>query len=1017
MHRKIFYFLLFLALCPVLINAGTKGRIKGKVVDLQTGEALIGANVVIVGSSAGANTDMNGEYLIQNLDPGVYTLKASYVGYQTITISNVRVNADLTQETNFELPSQDIQVGQVDIVARRPIIQKDNTNAVRITTNEDIQSMPIRGFNNIFALNAGVSVNTDNNGNQEFHVRGGREDETGFYVEGVSVRNPRGGGRAVAISQDAIEEMQVQAGGYTAEFGGANSGIVRTTLRSGGTQFKASVEYITDNVTFKSAKDAYDGKKTPFGTYWWGYDETSASISGPLFDQRFKFFFNVNYQFNRDIPGTDMPGVNLGLVWDQTVPAAQRDTVNWVFNSGPVPKRARKTYTFTGTMNFDLKPLLFRVTGTYFLNNNTTYGNNINVNTNHFNFMNDRPGEFASNNGTLNFKMTHVLSPSLFYELSAGYVFSNYEQMDSFLKGDYWSYGDSVANAAVGWVWTRRPQDLARPHITGVMSRFSQPRAYQVFGWNFNRPEGVNVGYQKNKTTSLSFAGSLNWLPNKYHTIKLGGDYQTWTYRNFVPAYDAAALYTNSLPINNPTGLTIDQIKANYEAANGSNIYGYDYFGNEIDGSSDKMHAPFQPVFASAYLQDKIEYEDVILNVGLRYDYIDTDVLEMVDKFRPDLSIVKSNNNLIPDGWQKVATFSAVSPRIGLSFPVTDKTVFHAQYGKFVQQPDLNQSLVGYDAYASQLSAGLFISTTPGPSLRPTRTTQYELGLNQQIADFMSFDVTAYYKDIKDLVQMVPVVVPAANNQQITSYYERANVDFATTRGLELTINMRRFERISVNGSITLQDSKGTGSYPNSARGIVGAYLSASGGPFFPKNISPLEFDRPFKSNLAIDYRFGDNDGPALLHSFGINVLLTYQSGRPFTLADPTKSSVSASGNSTQGNGDARDRVPGEPLGTSNMPAFFNVDFKIDKTFTILDKLSANIYVTVLNLFNNLNVDNVYLYTGTNTDDGYLSNPLTYQSELASKGQTYIDMYNAVMARNGFTSPMRQIRLGIRLEY
>ncbi|MBI5808441.1 MAG: carboxypeptidase-like regulatory domain-containing protein, partial [Ignavibacteriales bacterium] len=73
MHRKIFYFLLFLALCPVLINAGTKGRIKGKVVDLQTGEALIGANVVVVGSTAGAGSDVNGEYLIQNLDPGVYT--------------------------------------------------------------------------------------------------------------------------------------------------------------------------------------------------------------------------------------------------------------------------------------------------------------------------------------------------------------------------------------------------------------------------------------------------------------------------------------------------------------------------------------------------------------------------------------------------------------------------------------------------------------------------------------------------------------------------------------------------------------------------------------------------------------------------------------------------------------------------------------------------------------------------------------------------------------------------------
>ncbi|MCX6011831.1 MAG: TonB-dependent receptor, partial [Chloroflexi bacterium] len=413
------------------------------------------------------------------------------------------------------------------------------------------------------------------------------------------------------------------------------------------------------------------------------------------------------------------------------------------------------------------------------------------------------------------------------------------------------------------------------------------------------------------------------------------------------------------------------------------------------------------------------EYEDVILNVGLRYDYIDIDALDMVDPIKPDLSVNKSNNGLIPDGWVKTSPFSAVSPRIGLSFPVTDRTVFHAQYGKFIQQPDLNQSYIGYDAYASQLSSGLFDANMRGPGLRPTRTTQYELGFSQQIADFMSFDITAYYKDIKDLVQMGPVTVPSSSNSQFNSYYTRANVDFATTRGIEIAINMRRYERIAINGSMTFQDSKGTGSYPSSARGIVGSYVKAFAGqgPFTPKNISPLEFDRAFMSNLNIDYRFGDNDGPAILHNFGVNVLITYQAGRPFTLADPVLSSVSASGVSTAGSGDARDRVPGEPLGTSNMPAYFNVDLKVDKSFTIFDRLRATIYVTVLNLFNTLNVNNVYLYTGTNTDDGYLSNPLTYQQQLLSKGQTYIDIYNLAMARNGYTSDMRQVRLGIRLDY
>ena len=125
--------------------------------------------------------------------------------------------------------------------------------------------------------------------------------------------------------------------------------------------------------------------------------------------------------------------------------------------------------------------------------------------------------------------------------------------------------------------------------------------------------------------------------------------------------------------------------------------------------TDDIFHAAHKPVFASAYLQDKIEYEDIILNLALRYDYIDIDNLQMVDPTRPDYSINKADNILIATGWEKVPTFSAVSPRIGLSFPVTDKTVFHAQFGKFIQQYDLNESYVGYDYYAYQLTTSLLL--------------------------------------------------------------------------------------------------------------------------------------------------------------------------------------------------------------------------------------------------------------------------------------------------------------------
>ena len=149
-----FFFLLFLPL--FVYAAGTTGKINGKVVDLQTGEPLIGANIIVVGTSFGAATDVRGEYLISYLDPGVYEVKASYLGYQTVTISNVRVNADLTTELNFQLPSTGVSVGEVTIVAQRPLVNKSNTNAIRVTTNEEIQALPIRGIENIAALTPGV---------------------------------------------------------------------------------------------------------------------------------------------------------------------------------------------------------------------------------------------------------------------------------------------------------------------------------------------------------------------------------------------------------------------------------------------------------------------------------------------------------------------------------------------------------------------------------------------------------------------------------------------------------------------------------------------------------------------------------------------------------------------------------------------------------------------------------------------------------------------------------------------
>jgi outer membrane receptor protein involved in Fe transport len=1005
MHRKIFYFLLFLILCPALLMAGTRGNIKGKVVDMQTGDALIGANVVVIGTSTGANTDANGEFFVQNLDAGVYTIRVSYVGYKTITVSNIRVNSDLTTYQNIKLPSEDIQVSTVTIVAQRPLIQKDNTNAVRVISNEDIDALPIRSVTNIIGLTPGVVIQ-----NSLIFIRGGRSDEVGYYLEGVSTKNPLTNRNAINVSQDALEEIQVQAGGYTAEFGGANAGLVRQELKSGASDIKASVEWITDNIGFQSKANAFSGKKT-LGAYWYGYSETSGVLSGPLSD-RAKFFLNINYHYNRDPVPQSYSGANLGKLGDKTT----FDTLsNFHYPAGARQQVAQQTYTYTGTVNYDLKPILLRLTGTLDFVNGDAGGGNAGsrhgvTNGDPTNYMNTRIGQFKETDGSFTLKLTHVISPTMFYELTGGYLVQTTEQYDRALGSNYWAYGDSVANAAAGWTIPRDPS--SNYHNFG---RYLYGADLTIDNFVFPMNGDVPVNYNKSDRRNFNVSGALSILLGKSNSIKIGGDYTQYTLRNWSGVNtENLASSLNSVLSKYPdiTSAKIDLLKGL-----GVSNYGYDVLGNTYDGTG--FDAPHKPVFASAYAQDKIEFDDLILNLGLRYDYIDVDNLVLKDPSLPDLAVSKGSNDLNPNGFVKTPSFSSISPRIGLSFPVTTTSMFHAQYGKFVQQPQLNNLYEGYYSYTQKIrGGGNYYQTVTGPNLRPTRTTQYELGYTQQLTDFLSFDITGFYRDVSD--QVVYIKQPLNPLSAFGSeYYTLGNGDFQTTKGFEISLNMRRYQHIQVNANLSFTDAEGTGSTSNADAGLV--FQPQANTIFAPKVVAPLLMNKPISGNLTVDYRWADNEGSKVFQNFGISGILTFNSGHPFTLGY---------GNSTA-ESDARNRTPLEALNSSTTPSVFQVDLRIDKTISLVDKLNLNIYVYVINLFDTQNTANVFLKTGNASDDGVLSNPQLSAKLISTYGQDYVNLYrvlniNYQQGYGGTTGlggndimygPPRQIRLGLRLEY
>src|SRR5690606_11040677 len=224
--------------------------------------------------------------------------------------------------------------------------------------------------------------------------------------------------------------------------------------------------------------------------------------------------------------------------------------------------------------------------------------------------------------------------------------------------------------------------------------------------------------------------------------------------------------------------------------------------------------------------------------------------------------------------------------------------------------------------------------------IRPTRTTQYEIGFTQQISDFASFDITGYYKDIQDQVEFDLQRVASGSKYQ--SYNTLKNGDFATTKGVELSFNMRRVERLQVNGSISFQDAQGTGSNPNSKAGIVGAPLDGVT-IFRPNYVTPLDFNKAISGNLNIDYRFSEDEPSPVLRQLGISALLVFDSGHPFTLGE---GKGDANGSLE---GDNRFRSPIESLNGSSTPWTYQIDLRIDKSFWITEKLSANIYFMVIN--------------------------------------------------------------------
>ncbi len=265
--------------------AGTTGKLVGKVVDAQSKEPLVGANIILVGTNLGAATDVNGRFVILNIPPGSYSVKISMIGYEPVVVEGVKIIIDQTTDISIQLKPTDIVLEEVYVIAQTPMIQKDMTSSISVITREKIEALPVSRFTELLSLQAGVVGSGG-----AIHVRGGRTNEVAYLVDGMYVKDPLLGRLATDINNDAIQEMTLLSGTFNAEYGNAMSSVVNIVTREGTDRFSSKFEIRSSEFGIKEYERF---RETRF----------NGNISGPLFFNNLKYFLS----FDRDVRGSYLP--------------------------------------------------------------------------------------------------------------------------------------------------------------------------------------------------------------------------------------------------------------------------------------------------------------------------------------------------------------------------------------------------------------------------------------------------------------------------------------------------------------------------------------------------------------------------------------------------------------------------------------------------------------------------------------------------------------------------------------
>ena len=345
-----------------VVRAGTTGILEGKVLDRETHEALAGVSVSIVGSMQGAATDLDGHFQITYLPAGNYNVRFSTIGYQPRLYRDVEIHADVRTRLSVEMAPSAVEVSEVEILADRPLIEKDVTSTNFSLGTTQVDRLPVHSVQDLLSLFPSVTA--------EGNVRGGKTSEVVYLVDGLPLQDVVGGGVGSSLPKSSITEFSIQSGGFEAEYGNALSGVVNIITRRGGETHSAVIRVEKDN-WLSGGWNQQNDRAT----------ETELTLSGPILRDRLHYFAANTLQLTdtrwrqdfdkffaspiqRDVSGlgkidwTVSPKVRLTAQNVYSLRWWRDYEFSWRFNLAGLPKRSRSSYRTTLSLSHSLSDMV-----------------------------------------------------------------------------------------------------------------------------------------------------------------------------------------------------------------------------------------------------------------------------------------------------------------------------------------------------------------------------------------------------------------------------------------------------------------------------------------------------------------------------------------------------------------------------------------------------------------------------------------------------------------------------------